>query len=212
MHQLKSTVAIAALAAAAAFIAVAGWRYATTPFQDVQLPGTLTAAEVEEVRRVVEQARGVAGAGVDELAGALETLDWVRAARARRIWPAAVRIELDLRAAAPPGVSLATASSGETQRLFEVLNPSIADAGLTLAALDETDAGGWRIELGNGVPILLGHEALSERLGRALAVFGDQLSGRVEQVERIDARYASGVAVRWRRADESGQPVMLASK
>ena len=209
MHQLKSTFAIAALAAAAAAILFLGWRYATMPFQDVQLPGTLTAAEAEEVRGVVERVRD--GAGVAEVAQALETLDWVRAARTRRIWPAAVRIELDLGAAAPPGVSHAAAPDGEARRLFETLNPAIADAGLTLAALDETEGGGWRVELGNGIPILLGHEALNDRLGRALAVFGDQLSGRVDRVERIDARYASGVAVRWRPEDEAEQRPMLAS-
>ena len=211
MPRLKSIAAATALAAAIAFIAFAGWRFAATPFQDVQLPRTLSAAEAKRVQRVIERVRARADAGLKELVAALEALDWVRAARARRLWPGAVRIDLDLRAAPPPSVA-ASAAGATTQRIYEALNPAIADAGLTLAALQRTELGGWRVVLSNGVPILLGDAALSNRLARALAVYDDQLAERVERVDRIDARYASGVAVRWRPVAAVAQTVALASK
>ena len=209
MRQLKSLLAVAALAGAAALIGVVGWRFFEMPFDGVELPDTLTADEAQAVRRVVEQARQGARASVAELARNLEAVDWIRGASVRRIWPRAIRIDLELDAPAPPGGSRVLASHDQAQQVYELLSPWIADAGLTLAALEETDIGEWRVTLGGGVPILLGDDDLGGRLGRALAVYQNELVGRMDEVARIDARYAGGVAVRWRDAAD-GAPVMLA--
>lgn len=219
MRSLKSLLAVALLAGAAALVGVVGWRFFEMPFDGVELPDTLTAAETQAVRRVVERWREGASASVAQLARALEETDWIRAANVRHIWPRAIRIDLELHALTPSGLTDALASDDQVRRVYEMLSPWLADAGLSLAALDETDLGEWSLTLGNGVPILLGDDDLGGRLGRALAVYRNELEGRMDQVERIDARYAGGVAVRWRGgssapprgpAPASGDAVMLA--
>lgn len=208
MGRLKSIIAVAALAGAAALIGTLAWRHYAMPFVGVELPDTLTAAEAQAVRRVVERARAGARASVRELAGRLEAVEWVRAATVRRIWPSAIRIDLTLDAPAPPGVS-ALAGNDRAQRVYALLSPWITDAGLTIGALEETRIGGWRVTLGNGVAIVLGDDDLGGRLGRALAVYQIKLIGRMDEVVGMDARYGGGVAVRW-RDEAAAAPVMLA--
>lgn len=210
MRSLKSLFAVALLAGAAALVGTVGWRFFELPLDGVELPDTLTAAEAEAVRGVVERWREGARSSVAQLARTLEETDWIRAASVRHIWPRAIRIDLELNALTPSGLTDALASDDQVRRVYEMLSPWLADAGLSLAALEETELGEWSLTLGNGVPILLGDDDLGGRLGRALAVYRNELEGRMDDVERIDARYAGGVAVRWREGAPSGEPVMLA--
>lgn len=216
MRRLKSLLAVAALVGGVALLGVVGWRFFELPFDGVELPDTLTAAEAEAVRRVVERSRHRARASVGQLAGALEEMDWIRAASVRHIWPRAIRIDLELNALQPSDITAALASDDQVLRVYEMLSPWLADAGLALAALEETAIGEWSLTLGNGVPILLGDDDLGGRLSRALVVYRNELDGRMDDVERIDARYAGGVAVRWRGgssgtpAPAAGEPMMLA--
>ena len=67
-----------------------------------------------------------------------------------------------------------------------------------MKSLQETEVGGWELILEDDVTVMLGAEDINGRLERVLAVYADALGHQMGRVDRIDARYGSGVAVRWR--------------
>ena len=82
--------------------------------------------------------------------------------------------------------------------------------GLTLAMLATLPASPGAASLPEPLPPLreqhrIRQEWLKLRLERFLVVYDRALSDRLDRVERVDARYEGGVAVRWRR--EEGQMV-----
>ncbi len=211
------------LASAVFFIAGLAWRVLEAPVDAVRIVGDLSRIEHEEVRTAVVAALQSTMTGVSDIAAAIEELDWARDAHVRRVWPHTLQVWVEraaltarwgedhylttsgevVEAPKPPGAPLphltGTLSSGaETMRIYEMLSDQLTAHGLRLATLEQTVLGGWRLTLGNGAIVLLGSEDLVGRMGRVLAVYEDAPSDRADRVERFDARYGSGVAVRWR--------------
>lgn len=215
---------MATLLAAAAFVlAGVAWRVLQAPVEAVRIAGDLTRVEHEEVRSTVVAALRSAVTGVSDIAAAIEDLDWARYAHVRRVWPNTLQVWVEraaltarwgedrylttggevVAAPEPPQALLpnltGTLSSGvETMRVYEMLSHRLAGHGIGLASLEETALGGWRLTLHNGATVLLGAEDLAARMDRVLVVYEDALRDRADQVQRLDARYGTGVAVRWR--------------
>ena len=112
-------------------------------------------------------------------------------------------------AAVLPNLSGTLSSGADAMRLYEMLSDRLAAHGIGLARLEQTALGGWRLTLEDGTVVLLGTEDLAARMDRVLIVYEDALRGRAHEVERLDARYGSGVAVRW-RADGAGADLLAA--
>ncbi len=221
----KSALVATLLAAVAFFLAGVAWRVLQAPVEAVRIAGDLTRVEHEEVRATVVAALRSAVTSVSDVAAAIEGLDWTRYAHVRRVWPNTLQVRVEraaltarwgedrylttggevVAAPEPPRAPLpnltGTLSSGvETMRVYEMLSHRLAGHGIGLASLEETALGGWRLTLDNGATVLLGAEDLAARMERVLVVYEAALRDRADQVQRLDARYGSGVAVRWRPA------------
>jgi len=217
-------IAIAAALGAGAHGVVAFLR---APVEVVRIEGNLTEAEQDQVRSVVMETLQDPMADVNDVVDELSTLGWSRDVRVRRVWPGAIHVRMEhetLSAQWGEGSYLTT--SGEVVDLpappdeplpalrgklsepvaamqtFQVLDEDLAAAGLGLRSLAENDLGEWRLELSNGLSVLLGERDLKTRLERFLVVYDKALAGQLDRVELVDARYESGVAVRWRRDGE----------
>lgn len=55
-----------------------------------------------------------------------------------------------------------------------------------------------RIELNNGIEIVLGREDLEDRLQRFSRIYMKVLSPRADEIKSVDMRYSNGLAVDWR--------------
>jgi len=199
------------------------WRVLHAPVEAVRIAGDLTRVEHEEVRAAVVSALQSAMTSVSDIAAAIENLDWARDASVRRVWPQTLQVWVERAAitarwgedrylttggdvvAAPepplealPNLSGTLSSGVETMRVYEMLSGRLAAHGIGLTSLEETDLGGWRLTLDTGATVLLGAEDLAGRIDRVLIVYEDALRDRTHEVARLDARYGSGVAVRWR--------------
>jgi len=60
------------------------------------------------------------------------------------------------------------------------------------------------VQLSGGVELVLGGDDFKERMQRLVTVYHRELAGRMAEVQRIDLRYASGIAVAFR------EPVQVA--
>ena len=105
-----------------------------------------------------------------------------------------------------PVLKASHATSAEAMHLNTLLDEIARTGNLTLDRLEQDDAGNWIATVAGGVEVVLGNSALGERFRRFLVVHQRALGSEIARVARVDARYETGVAVRWRNADP-GDPV-----
>lgn len=169
---------------------------------------------------------------IEAVREAAESLPWVAAASVRRVWPDTLVIEVRerepfarwgdtalvnrrgevFRPASLEGVDELPSLDGpdeeqgeEVVRRYKELQKALAVTGVSLARLRLDRRGGWNLWLDDGLEIALGGDSLAQRLERVILVL--QLLGEERaHVARIDARYTSGMAVRWKDAAMAGPP------
>lgn len=103
-----------------------------------------------------------------------------------------------------PVLKASHATSAEAMRLNTVLDEIARTGNVTLDRLEQDEAGNWIATVAGGVEVVLGNSSLGERFGRFLVVHERALKLETARVERVDARYETGVAVRWRPTDPGG--------
>jgi cell division protein FtsQ len=167
---------------------------------------------------------------IEAVREAAESLPWVAAASVRRLWPDTLVIRVRerepfarwgdgalvnrrgevFRPASLEGIDELPLLEGpdekrgaEVVQRYVELHKTLAAAGVSLTRLRLDRRGGWHLWLNNEIEVALGGELLGQRLERVvfvLQLLGDEL----KQVARIDARYTSGMAVRWNDAAAAG--------
>jgi cell division protein FtsQ len=85
--------------------------------------------------------------------------------------------------------------------LYQRLSRELTQSSLELTGLEENELGEWTLTFSSGPPVKLGRDDHRARLRRFLAVYDAELGERAAQVAAVDARYANGVAVRWRGSE-----------
>ena len=216
--------------------ATALWRLLDRPVELVRIAGDLTDIERQEIRNAVYGTVDSAATGVRDIVAAIEDLGWTRDTRVRLAGGVIdVSVKREALAArwgnaeyvtsagevvgapgAPtweeslPNLSGTVSTRREVMQAYGKFSARLADLGLALKDLQETKVGEWQLILEDDVTVMLGAEDINGRLERVLAVYADALTHQMEKVDRIDARYGSGVAVRWR--DEPAKETLLAEK
>ena len=200
---------------------------ATADVGRVRLEGQLTVPESREVQEAVAAVLARPGVhGAPEVAAAVESIGWVREVLVRFRWPDTLHVEVvrDTLAArwgddaylttggdvvpVPwdsdegtdselPILSGSLSDGAEIMRIYNLLNAPARSVGLRIVRLDEDGVGNWTVAFDDGLEVVLGSIALRERFDRFLVVYGKELVDSSERVVRVDARYHTGVAVRW---------------
>ena len=232
---VKSLLAAVMLIAVVGTGATALWRLLDKPVELVRIAGNLTESEKREIRAAVMQTLDSAVTGAVDVVAAVEALGWTRGTTVRRIGGGVIDVSVKrevlaarwgnaeyvtaagevveapgppIREEALPKLSGTHSTSDETMQIYGKFSIRLAELGLTLKHLAETPVGGWTLILEDDITVMLGVEDINGRLERVLAVYAEALVHRMDRVDRIDARYGSGVAVRWR--DELAQETLLA--
>ena len=200
---------------------------ATVDVGRVRLEGQLTVPESREVQEAVATVLSRPGPhGAREVAAAVESIGWVRQVMVRLHWPDTLHVEvvrdtlaarwgddaylttggdvvplpLDAGHGADsdlPILSGSLSDGAEIMRIYNLLNAPARAVGLRIVRLDEDGVGNWTVAFADGLQVVLGSIALRERFDRFLVVYGKELAESSERVVRVDARYHTGVAVRW---------------
>ena len=197
----------------------------------VRLEGQLTGPESRQVQEVVDTVLSRPGPhGAREVAAAIEAIGWVREVLVRLRWPDTLHVAVvrDTLAAGwgddaylttggdvvpvpsdsgdgpdsdLPILSGSLSDGAETMRIYNLLNARARARGLRIVRLDEDGVGNWTVAFADGMEVVLGSTALRERFDRFLVVYRKELADSPERVVRVDARYHTGVAVRWKSED-----------
>lgn len=79
------------------------------------------------------------------------------------------------------------------------INHVLTRTGHSVDTLSLDDRGAWTFTSQRGIEVLLGKELVRERLDALLTVLESlERDGLADRVSAMDARYANGLAVRWK--------------
>lgn len=212
-------------------VALAVWRLLNAPISRIEVSGELDRAERVQVETAIISALdgGLLSVDLQAIADELKALSWPRRVSVRRVWPDALKIDL-ARALVVAGwgddyltidgqvVQLA-AQQHELVRfdceltapktaleLYQRLQREVADAGLQIHRLQENALGEWTLTFANGIVLNIGSSELGDRVGRFVLIYQKELHTQVNQLAAVDARYANGIAVRWRQQPDMRDP------
>ncbi|RMF19282.1 MAG: FtsQ-type POTRA domain-containing protein [Gammaproteobacteria bacterium] len=154
-------------------------------------------------------------------------LPWVAHTRIQRRWPDEIRVAIEERVpvarleggrlldrsgeifegeVAGLGLPLLKGTSAQPSDLWNAWrrwSNALAPVGLRILTLEQEARGAWTLVTDQGWEIRLGHDDMDARLQRTVEVLRAGLIARTQEIERIDARYERGVAVKWRATKQA---------
>ena len=201
---------------------------------EVEVRGELIRMPSVELRQAASrwEGRSYFSTNLQDVKVAIEEKPWIESAAVSRRWPNRLIIEVReerplaywnqvqvisrsgavIRPANPSAAGDLPVLAGPDDRLQEVFElaremaEQLDAQGLGFSGLTLEQRGAWTLHLANGIDVVLGRDQTRERFARFLAVYEQGLAARVDEVERIDARYSNGIAVQWK------DPQVLAGK
>ncbi|CAA0109897.1 Cell division protein FtsQ [Halioglobus japonicus] len=193
------------------------------PVQRISVTGELEHTQAQAVQDMVQPglAGGFLSADLQQIQRQLEGLPWIYQASVRRKWPSALEIhvveELPIarwgqdgflnheggvfhsdkaaewetlpRLQGPKGSAKSLVE--KYQRLVEFLAP----LNLSVEQLAVDERGQLEAVLTGGMQLSLGGEDFLERMQRFKGIYHSDLAARKAEIERVDLRYESGIAV-----------------
>ena len=159
---------------------------------------------------------------MQEIKQVLETMPWIRSVTIRREWPDTMVLSVieekaiarwgekrllnqDGAIIAPNNIigleSLAILSGppGTERKVMEqyqLFSQLLYQRGLKIAELDLNERAAWKLTLANGVHINIGKSQLMEKMRRLVDFAKNSLIEQMDEIESIDLRYTSGIAVK----------------
>lgn len=200
--------------------------YADRPISRISVQGELSYISQQAVQERIAPFVSASFFTVD-LAGMraeLEQMPWIAHAEVRRVWPDQVAISLQEqlpvarwgneallnnqgRAFGPseaanyehlPLLSGPKRAQQQVMQQYQVLSQLLRPMGFSITRLELREHGSWFLSTAQGVQILLGRDHLVDKMRRFAAIHEKVLKQQMTNIERIDLRYANGLAVAWR--------------
>ena len=161
--------------------------------------------------------------GIEDVLSLALSSPWVETAQVRKVWPNTLTIRVEehtplaywqdrqlistkavvfmphsLPDLPLPHLFGPEESSDIVLEQFGLISQVLSASSLRIASLTLEARGAWNVVFHNGIVVKLGREEILERLQRFIAVYKSDLSGRIEGITSVDARYPHGVAVGWK--------------
>ncbi len=159
---------------------------------------------------------------------ALEELPWVANAEVSRVWPdqLQVAVQEQLPVArwgsdallSTQGYLFTTVDVSAYQHLPQLTGPKDAQVrvmqqyltfsqalrplGYSIKQLEMRERGSWFVTTQTGLQLLFGRDHLIEKMRRFAVVYEKELREQTDKIERVDLRYANGLAIAWRTPAE----------
>lgn len=195
---------------------------------EVQVKGDLQYASVDELNRTYTELIGqsLLLTSVSDMQKVTNKPEWIAATKVRKLWPnkllVTVKEHMPLAYWRNDGVITAEGSVIHPKNLlsldiphiigpegsdvvvleqFRLISQVLSNADLKIKTLQLEERGSWNVRFTNNLLVKLGRDEILERLQRFIAVYKSDLSGRIDDVDLVDARYSHGVAVTWKKQE-----------
>jgi cell division protein FtsQ len=159
---------------------------------------------------------------MDEIKIELEAMPWIRSVDIRREWPDTIVLSVveekaiarwgDTRLLNQDGAifspeniigleSLAilsgpTGSERQVMEQYQLFSQLLYQRGLKIAELNLSERSAWKLTLANGVGVNVGKSEVMKRMKRLVEFAEPALIEQMPDIESIDLRYMSGIAVK----------------
>jgi cell division protein FtsQ len=226
LRALTVLCALLILAAVGLGVGLAFDKASARKIERVNLEGALSFVTREEITAALaaEVATSLLAVDLASIKQVLEALPWIRKAEVRRQWPDTLHISLEeeipiarwgaaqllnqqgqvfqpattLEQQALPQLSGPEHSELKVMNHYQEFNQLLYPLGVRIRDLTLKPNGSYELTLTNGIEVKVGREDVLERL-RRLVLFLESEQGRdLQNVQAIDLRYRSGLAVAWR--------------
>jgi len=205
----------------------------TLPVRKIRVQGALAYIDEAMLHRAIDGKvnGGFFNLNVSRIREALEQLPWVQAATVRKVWPDSIVLSVQEQVplahwaagglvntagevfrpvaeptmknlpqfSAPPGRSAALS------QLYHQFNRQLVPTGLHIRRIRQNARRAVRLQLNNGILLVLGREHQRARLQRFARVYVSDMLKQVENIKRVDLRYSKGMAVQWHSKIEPKQ-------
>ncbi len=167
---------------------------------------------------------------------AVEELPWVASAEVSRIWPDQLQVIIQEQLpVARWGKDALLSTQGYLflamdvdayQHLPQLIGPENTQArvmqqyltfsqalrplGYSIKQLEMRERGSWFVTTQTGLQLLFGRDHLVEKVRRFAVVYEKELKEQIDKIERVDLRYANGLAVAWRAPTENETTAVVA--
>ena len=203
------------------------WFKFDRPIETVVIEGDLTGAEQGVMQQHIRglELPGILSLNLPAFEAQLQEMDWARRVDVRRRWPNKLVIyvykespvaqwndytflsadgdilELPDQYDELPRLSAELSSPRESMEIFRLLQQYAARQDLTILELSENAQGEWQLGLASGTIVRLGAANIEARMIRFLNAYASIIDQQQRPVAYVDARYPSGIAVRYSEID-----------
>ncbi|MDF1654213.1 MAG: FtsQ-type POTRA domain-containing protein [Coxiellaceae bacterium] len=151
-----------------------------------------------------------------------QQLPWVKSVMVRRIWPSTLQITINEYQAiavwneqhlvTPSNIIFTPAQASFPPKLpqlfgprdtfvvvmneFRVIQQQLSALNMTVKKLSLTDRQAWHLELSNDVVVMLGKDAVNQRLARFIKAYPQIMADHPAVIQLVDLRYPNGFAVK----------------
>ncbi len=211
--------------------------YVNPPIAKVVL-SELTATQHEAVEKLLLPYSGASffSVDIDAVRHAVEALPWVAHAEVNRIWPDQLRVIIqqqlpvarwgDAALLSTQGYLFTAVEVEKFSHLPQLFGPENTQArvmqqyltfsqalrplGYSIKQLEMRERGSWFVTTHTGLQLLFGRDHLVEKVRRFAVVHEKELKQQIDKIERVDLRYANGLAVAWRVPAENETTAVVA--
>lgn len=202
--------------------------YINQPIARIVVKGNLTQDNQRMLEQRVEPFVDAKFFSIDIAAiqATLEQVDWVSKANISRVWPD--QLVIDVVEQKPvarwgdegllngkahvfskqgmqgyeklPLLAGPENSQEKVMQQYWLLSQVIRPLGYSIKRLEMRERGSWFLTTQDNLELLLGRDQVMEKIRRFVTVYEKELKEQMNQIARVDLRYANGLAVTWRAA------------
>jgi len=198
----------------------------TLPLRAIEVEGDFNKVDAAQIRDALKgvDLGGLFSVDVVQVRQLTEALPWVEHVNVSRKWPDTLRLNvfehkavavwdgeglLDTKAerfaaskqSFPAGLPKFRGPEGQEAavlRTYQDMKRLLAPVGLGIEELDMDARRAWRVELDNGIELMLGRVDREQQILRFVHVYSKVLAAKAGRIKRIDLRYTNGFAVQWK--------------
>lgn len=212
--------------------------YLNQPISKISVVGELSTAKQQALQKqLMPYSTGLfLSLDIELVRSALEELSWVAAAEVSRIWPDQLQVIVEEQLpVARWGQDALLSTQGylftavdmqayrhlpqlfgpehaqdQVMQQYLIFSQALRPLGYSIKQLEMRERGSWFITTQTGLQLLFGRDHLVEKMRRFAVVYEKELKEHIETIERVDLRYANGLAVAWRAPAESDATAVVA--
>ena len=199
------------------------WAILDKPIDTLVVEGDMTPAERARIRDALSDVNieGILSTDLTDFENTLKSMGWARGVDIRRKWPN--KLIVNIRKESPvakwgmddylaadgsllqlpdqypnlPTLRSSVSNPQQSMEVYRLLQQFASRQALRIMDLSESAEGEWVVEFANGLALHLGSSKINARMKRFLRAYSSVLREKVAIIDYVDARYPSGIAVKF---------------